>query len=52
LFDYRLCVYLAMNGAISAKTNGTANSSTMATSMVADVRRAKLRNNIAASMFR
>jgi hypothetical protein len=48
----RPVLYLAMNGDTSARTKGTANSSTTVTTMVADVRRAKLRNNIAASMFR
>jgi hypothetical protein len=47
----RRVLYLAMNGAISARTKGTANSSVAATTMVADVRRTKLRNNIRASMF-
>ena len=48
----RLVLYLMTNGAISARMKGPANSSAAIITTAAVVRRAKLRNNIAASIFR
>ena len=52
LLEATIADYLPIKGEASARKKGTDNSIATATTMVAVVRRAKLRNNIVASMFR